>query len=120
MLQMGPWMFFHKQAHIPAFHVFFVTLCFARSLTLTLEPADYAEDCRPALFSSTLPPERPPMWVLGQPLLRSYISVYDLQQRRVGFQRSSARLQRPPPTPKLRGGRRWARLHLSPAEADAE
>ncbi|CAK9098732.1 Dolichyl-phosphate-mannose--protein mannosyltransferase [Durusdinium trenchii] len=91
-----------------------------RSLTLTLEPADYAEDCRPALFSSTLPPERPPMWVLGQPLLRSYISVYDLQQRRVGFQRSSARLQRPPPTPKLRGGRRWARLHLSPAEADAE
>jgi len=59
-----------------------------RTLTLVLDPWDYAESdgskCDIHLSSIELS-QKPDMWVLGQPVLRKYVSVYDLPRRRVGF-----------------------------------
>jgi len=57
-----------------------------RIFTLTLDPSDYMamDDCRPQ-FSSIEMPDAKPLWVLGVPVLRKYVSVYDLSKRRVGF-----------------------------------
>eukprot|EP00435_Cladocopium_sp_Y103_P063381 s6_g25.t1 len=59
-----------------------------RTLTLVLDPSDYAESdgskCDFHLSSMELT-KKPEMWVLGQPVLRKYVSVYDLPRRRVGF-----------------------------------
>ena len=60
----------------------------SRTLTLVLDPSDYAESagskCDIHLSSIELS-QKPDMWVLGQPVLRKYVSVYDLPRRRVGF-----------------------------------
>ena len=60
----------------------FCLIC--RIFTLTLDPSDYMDDCRPQ-FSSIEMPDARPLWVLGVPVLRKYVSVYDLSKRRVGF-----------------------------------
>lgn len=77
-----------------------------RILTLVLDPSDYAEsdgsDCDIHLSSMELT-HKPEMWVLGQPVLRKYVSVYDLPRKRVGFVM--------PPRQKLRKG-----SHRSPRQ----
>ena len=66
-----------------------------RTLTLTLDPSDYVDpsgsrcEIHLASLDLTNKPETSEMWVLGQPVLRKYMSVYDLTHRRVGFAATS-------------------------------
>ncbi|CAJ1452908.1 unnamed protein product [Effrenium voratum] len=64
-----------------------------RTVTLTLEPVDYVDwsegFCEVSISSVEMPLEKPQLWVLGHPLLRRYVSAYDLPQRRVGFTRAA-------------------------------
>lgn len=58
-------------------------------IVLTLSPSDYVErsdgDCVTS-FSPFVPPyTSPEVWIFGQPLLRKYVTVYDLLERSVGF-----------------------------------
>lgn len=56
-------------------------------VTLTLSAADYASgaDCAPHLAALDLPESFAGAFVLGEPLLRRFYSVYDWQAARVGF-----------------------------------
>jgi hypothetical protein len=85
--------------------------------TVTLEPEDYARlertpprksrprfdgrthnvttqgrtdlHCKPMLMSMDLPaPLGPKLFILGEPILRKYVSVYDAKDKRVGFARA--------------------------------
>ena len=61
---------------------------------MDLTPADYVEKtdgfCDVSISVMDMPPEKPQIWVLGQPLLRRYLSVYDMKERRVGFSLASS------------------------------
>ena len=58
-------------------------------LSLSLTAADYIDKtdgfCDASISVMDMPPEKPQVWVLGQPLLRKYVSVYDVKNRKVGF-----------------------------------
>ncbi|CAJ1356817.1 unnamed protein product [Effrenium voratum] len=110
-----------------------------RTVTLTLEPVDYVDwsegFCEVSISSVEMPLEKPQLWVLGHPLLRRYVSAYDLPQRRVGFTRAArtadaadavaaagaemakarARAKR-----RARAASRLGRLHILPSEAASE
>jgi hypothetical protein len=57
--------------------------------TLDLDPEDYVDNadgqCELALIPMDVPPPQGPLVVLGEPFLRKYYTVYDFDQRRVGF-----------------------------------
>jgi len=54
--------------------------------TLTARPDLY---CRPMLMSLDMPePLGPKLFILGEPILRKYYTVYDAHQKRVGFGRA--------------------------------
>lgn len=49
-------------------------------------PARWDAYCKPMLMAMSLPePLGPKLFILGEPVLRKYLSVYDARQRRVGF-----------------------------------
>lgn len=66
-----------------------------RVTTLTLSPSDYAREawsnnsvqaCRASVMAIDLPaPLGPKLFILGEPLLRKYYTVYDWQRQRIGF-----------------------------------
>lgn len=64
--------------------------------------------CRAQLLP--LPPEPPlgsKVWILGEPVLRRYYSVFDWQQKRVGFAPAAAPSPPPPSAPPSRGAQAW-------------
>eukprot|EP00930_Biecheleria_cincta_P072555 TRINITY_DN59935_c0_g1_i1.p1 TRINITY_DN59935_c0_g1~~TRINITY_DN59935_c0_g1_i1.p1 ORF type:complete len:409 (+),score=70.69 TRINITY_DN59935_c0_g1_i1:51-1277(+) len=81
-----------------------------RPVRLPLSSSDFvdrnASSCSLKLQSIQMPPEKPPLWVLGGPLLRKFVSIYDLPSRRVGF-------SQPPGKEKICSsrGNRKVRLH---------
>lgn len=60
-----------------------------RILSLSMAPEDYIDRtcgiCDVSISVMDMPPRKPQVWVIGQPLLRKYVSVYDMKARRVGF-----------------------------------
>jgi hypothetical protein len=54
-----------------------------------LDPEDYVDnmdgECELALMPMDVPPPQGPLVVLGEPFLRKYYTVYDFDERRVGF-----------------------------------
>ena len=66
-----------------------------RTLSLSMEPADYIDQsdgiCDVSISVMDMPPAKPQVWVLGQPLLRKYVSLYDLKRWQLGFGLASHR-----------------------------
>lgn len=60
---------------------------------LDLGPEDYVDnangECELALMPMDVPPPQGPLVVLGEPFLRKYYTVYDFDERRVGFATAS-------------------------------
>lgn len=58
-------------------------------LTLSLDPKDYVRgsgsNCELAMMALDVPPPRGPLFIFGDPLLRKYYTVYDVQKNSVGF-----------------------------------
>jgi hypothetical protein len=56
---------------------------------LALDPEDYVDKvnggCELALMPMDVPPPDGPLFVLGEPFLRKFYTVYDADERRVGF-----------------------------------
>jgi len=76
---------------------------------LDLEPEDYVSQsdggCTVGLMALDIPPPKGPLFIFGDPFLRKYYTVYDLEHGpRVGF--ALARHQTPPALVELRRGSR--------------
>ncbi|CAE7828866.1 PGA [Symbiodinium sp. CCMP2456] len=60
-----------------------------RIVSLSMAPEDYIDRtrgiCDVSISVMDMPPQKPQVWVIGQPLLRKYVSVYDMKARKVGF-----------------------------------
>jgi len=60
-----------------------------RTFEVLLQPHEYlersSEGCAPTIAPMQLPPNLGSMWILGQPFLRKYYSVYDAKTWRVGL-----------------------------------
>jgi len=59
------------------------------TLEVLLQPHEYldrsSEGCAPTIAPIELPPDMGSMWILGQPFLRKYYSVFDAKSWRVGL-----------------------------------
>ena len=60
-----------------------------RIVSLSMAPEEYIDRtrgiCDVSISVMDMPPEKPQVWVIGQPLLRKYVSVYDMKAWKVGF-----------------------------------
>jgi len=57
---------------------------------MNLSPEDYVDrngisDCGVSLMTQDVDPSEGPMWILGDPFLRKYYTVYDQEKKQVGF-----------------------------------
>lgn len=66
---------------------------------LTLKPEDYVLQteaaCTMVLMPLDIPPPRGPLTILGEPFLRRYMTVYDVEHERVGFSLAKHTVQPP-------------------------
>mmetsp|Transcript_51071 Transcript_51071/g.95646 ORF Transcript_51071/g.95646 Transcript_51071/m.95646 type:complete len:611 (-) Transcript_51071:141-1973(-) len=66
--------------------------------TLTLSSKDYrSAECQPMITSTALPEAFADVIILGQPILRKFYTVFDWENRRLGFGLAAPPLQERPP-----------------------